>query len=291
MLNKLLNLLGITSGRGSLVRAVQSLLKVPYIIYPVAFHTVDIIPYRKTKNGLELLLGRKHNSNSFQFCGGFVEPMQTAEGAAKRELEEESFIVIEETDLKYIGSYFIDDSRYKNSCHKITTSLFMVDVTDGVTQFDKDVANIVRRSKKPVLLVVNKVDNSERNSYAGEFYELGLGDPFCISSNSGAGTGDLMDALVKTFPEDLGAIEDSHLPKIAIVGRPNVGKSSLTNALLGEDRNIVTAIAGTTRDTIHTRYNKFGHDFLLIDTAGMRKKAKVHEDIEFYSVMRTINAI
>ncbi len=133
MLNKLLNLLGITSGRGSLVRAVQSLLKVPYIIYPVAFHTVDIIPYRKTKNGLELLLGRKHNSNSFQFCGGFVEPMQTAEGAAKRELEEESFIVIEETDLKYIGSYFIDDSRYKNSCHKITTSLFMVDVTKNKT--------------------------------------------------------------------------------------------------------------------------------------------------------------
>jgi GTP-binding protein len=172
-----------------------------------------------------------------------------------------------------------------------TTILFMVDVTDGVTQFDKDVANIVRRSKKPVLLVVNKVDNSERNSYAAEFYSLGLGDPYCVSSNSGMGTGDLLDALIKTFPEDLGAIEGSDLPKIAIVGRPNVGKSSLTNALLGEERNIVTAVAGTTRDTIHTRYNKFGHDFLLIDTAGMRKKAKVHEDIEFYSVMRTINAI
>lgn len=172
-----------------------------------------------------------------------------------------------------------------------TSILFMVDVTDGVTQFDKDVAAVVRKSKKPVFLVVNKVDNSDRHSYAAEFYGLGLGDPYCVSSNSGSGTGDLLDALVKSFPKDLGAIEGSHLPKIAIVGRPNVGKSSLTNALLGEERNIVTPIAGTTRDTIHTRYNKFGHDFLLIDTAGMRKKAKVHEDIEFYSVMRTINAI
>lgn len=172
-----------------------------------------------------------------------------------------------------------------------TSILFMVDVADGVTDFDKDVANVVRKSKKPVFLVVNKVDNSERHSYAAEFYSLGLGDPYSISSNSGSGTGELLDALVKSFPEDLGAIENSHLPKIAIVGRPNVGKSSLTNALLGEERNIVTPIAGTTRDTIHTRYNKFGHDFLLIDTAGMRKKAKVHEDIEFYSVMRTINAI
>lgn len=175
-----------------------------------------------------------------------------------------------------------------NEC---TSIIFMVDVTDGVTQFDKDVAKVVRKSKKPVFLAVNKVDNSDRHAYAAEFYALGLGDPYCISSNSGGGTGDLLDDLVKSFPEDLGAIENSHLPKIAIVGRPNVGKSSLTNALLGEERNIVTPIAGTTRDTIHTRYNKFGHDFLLIDTAGMRKKAKVHEDIEFYSVMRTIKAI
>lgn len=172
-----------------------------------------------------------------------------------------------------------------------TSLLFLVDVADGVTQFDKEVASIVRKCKKPVLLVVNKVDNSERNSYAAEFYSLGLGDPYCISSNSGSGTGEMLDALIKTFPDDLGAIEGSDLPKIAIVGRPNVGKSSLVNSLLGEERNIVTAIAGTTRDTIHTRYNKFGHDFLLIDTAGMRKKAKVHEDIEFYSVMRTIRAI
>lgn len=172
-----------------------------------------------------------------------------------------------------------------------TTLLFLVDVADGITEFDKEVAKVIRKSKKPILLVVNKVDNSDRNAYAAEFYGLGLGDPYCISSNSGSGTGDLLDALVKSFPEDLGAISNENLPKIAIVGRPNVGKSSLVNALLGEERNIVTEIAGTTRDTIHTRYNKFGHDFLLIDTAGMRRKAKVHEDLEFYSVMRTIRAI
>lgn len=181
--------------------------------------------------------------------------------------------------------------QVKIAVDECTCILFMVDVADGVTDFDKDVANIIRKSKKPIFLVVNKVDNSERQSYAAEFYSLGIGDPYCISSTSGSGTGDLLDAVVKSFPEDLGAIETSHLPKIAIVGRPNVGKSSLTNALLGEERNIVTPIAGTTRDTIHTRYNKFGYDFLLIDTAGMRKKTKVHEDIEFYSVMRTINAI
>lgn len=181
--------------------------------------------------------------------------------------------------------------QVKIAIDECTSVIFMVDVTDGVTEFDKDVANVVRKSKKPIFLVVNKVDNSERHSYAAEFYSLGLGDPYCVSSNSGTGTGELLDDLVKSFPEDLGAIENSHLPKIAIVGRPNVGKSSLTNALLGEERNIVTPIAGTTRDTIHSHYKKFGYDFLLVDTAGMRKKAKVHEDIEFYSVMRTIKAI
>ncbi|MFO0477884.1 MAG: ribosome biogenesis GTPase Der [Bacteroidota bacterium] len=172
-----------------------------------------------------------------------------------------------------------------------TSILFLVDVSEGVTEFDKEVAKVVRKSKKPVMVVVNKVDNSDRNAYAAEFYALGLGEPYCISSNSGSGTGDMLDALVKSFPEDTGAIPGDHLPKIAIVGRPNVGKSSLTNALLGEERNIVTPIAGTTRDSIHSRYNKFGYDFLLIDTAGMRKKTKVHEDLEFYSVMRTIRAI
>jgi len=181
--------------------------------------------------------------------------------------------------------------QVKIAIEECTTILFVVDVAEGVTEFDKEVAKIVRKSKKPLFLVVNKVDNSERTAYAAEFYSLGLGDPYNVSAVSGSGTGDLLDDLVKSFPNDAGAIEGSDLPKIAIVGRPNVGKSSLTNALLGEERNIVTPVAGTTRDTIHTRYNKFGHDFLLIDTAGMRKKTKVHEDLEFYSVMRTIRAI
>ncbi|MBS1635427.1 MAG: ribosome biogenesis GTPase Der [Bacteroidetes bacterium] len=172
-----------------------------------------------------------------------------------------------------------------------TTLLFLVDVNDGVTDFDKEVAMLIRRSKKKTFLVANKVDNHERIAYAAEFYALGLGDVYTISAISGSGTGELLDDLVKSFPEDTGAIEDEGLPKIAVVGRPNVGKSSLTNALLGEERNIVTPIAGTTRDTINTRYNKYGYDLLLVDTAGMRKKAKVHEDLEFYSVMRTIKAI
>ena len=144
---------------------------------------------------------------------------------------------------------------------------------------------------KKVIVVANKADNHELSNYAAEFYKFGLGEIYAISAISGAGTGDMLDALVELLPKDEGAINQIDLPKIAIVGRPNVGKSSLTNALLGEERTIVTDIAGTTRDTINTRYNKFGHDFWLIDTAGMRKKAKVHEDLEFYSVMRTINAI
>lgn len=181
--------------------------------------------------------------------------------------------------------------QVKIAIDEATSILFVVDVMDGMTDFDKEVAKLIRMSKKPVILVANKVDNHERNAYAAEFYAFGLGDPYSISAINGAGTGDLLDALIKTFPEDSGAIEGSELPKIAIVGRPNVGKSSLTNALLNEERNIVTPIAGTTRDTIHTRYNKFGYDFWLVDTAGMRKKSKVHEDLEFYSVMRTIRAI
>lgn len=172
-----------------------------------------------------------------------------------------------------------------------TSILFLVDVNDGVTDFDKEVANLIRKSKKKTLLVANKVDNNDRIAYASEFYSLGLGEVYTISAVNGFGTGELLDDLVKTFPEDSGAIEGDDLPKIAIVGRPNVGKSSLTNSLLGEERNIVTPIAGTTRDTINTRYNKYGYDFWLIDTAGMRKKSKVHEDLEFYSVMRTIKAI
>jgi len=181
--------------------------------------------------------------------------------------------------------------QVKIAIDESTSILFVVDVVDGMTDFDKEVAKLIRMSKKPVILVANKVDNHERQAYAAEFYAFGIGDPYAISAINGAGTGDLLDALIKTFPEDSGAIEGSELPKIAIVGRPNVGKSSLTNALLNEERNIVTPIAGTTRDTIHTRYNKFGYDFWLVDTAGMRKKSKVHEDLEFYSVMRTIRAI
>lgn len=175
--------------------------------------------------------------------------------------------------------------------NEATALLFLVDVNDGVTQFDEEVASLVRKSKKTCFLVANKVDNHDKAPYAAEFYALGLGDVHNISAISGSGTGELLDELVKSFPEDAGAIEGDELPKFAVVGRPNVGKSSLTNALLGEERNIVTPVAGTTRDTINTRYNKYGHDFWLIDTAGMRKKSKVHEDLEFYSVMRSIRAI
>ncbi|HWY11046.1 MAG TPA: ribosome biogenesis GTPase Der [Bacteroidia bacterium] len=170
--------------------------------------------------------------------------------------------------------------------------LLVVDVTEGVNDFDKQVANLVRKSKnKKVMIVANKVDNHERAAYAADFYQLGLGEVYTVSAMNGSGTGDLLDALVKLLPSDEGALNQEKLPRIAIVGRPNVGKSSLTNALLGEERLIVNEIAGTTRDTIDSRYTKYDYDFWLIDTAGMRKKTKVHEDLEFYSVMRTINAI
>lgn len=172
--------------------------------------------------------------------------------------------------------------------------LFMVDVTTGITDFDMDIANILRRSKKKVLLVTNKVDNNNRLYDTHEFYKLGLGEPWAISSVSGSGTGDLLDAVVADMTIDENNVEneeEDNIPRITVVGKPNVGKSSLTNALLGEDRNIVTNIPGTTRDSISTRYNKFGFDFYLVDTAGMRKKGKVNEDLEFYSVMRSIRAI
>ena len=169
--------------------------------------------------------------------------------------------------------------------------LFLVEVTTGITDLDMMMADILRRTSKKVLLVCNKVDNNDQIYGSHEFYAFGLGDPYCISSMSGSGTGDLMDAILKALPEDTAAEEDDSLPRITIVGRPNVGKSSMTNALLGEERNIVTSIAGTTRDSIRTRYNKFGMDFYLVDTAGMRKKGKEMEDLEFYSVMRSIRAI
>ena len=169
--------------------------------------------------------------------------------------------------------------------------LFMVEVKTGITDLDMMMADVLRRSGKKTLVVCNKVDNYDLIYQSHEFYSLGLGDPFCISSMSGSGTGDLMDEILKILPEDTKAEEFDDLPRITIVGRPNVGKSSLTNALLGEERNIVTNIAGTTRDSIHTRYNKYGMDFYLVDTAGMRKKGKEMEDLEFYSVMRSIRAI
>ena len=169
--------------------------------------------------------------------------------------------------------------------------LFMVEVKTGVTDLDMMMADVLRRSGKKVIVVCNKGDNYDLIYQSHEFYSLGLGDIFCISSMSGSGTGDLMDEILKQLPEDAKAEEMDDLPRITIVGRPNVGKSSLTNALLGEERNIVTNIAGTTRDSIHTRYNKYGMDFYLVDTAGMRKKGKEMEDLEFYSVMRSIRAI
>ena len=168
--------------------------------------------------------------------------------------------------------------------------LFMVDGMDGLTDMDKDVANLLRKCKKKVFLAVNKCDSPSKEAEAAEFYQLGLGDLFAMSAQSGTGTGELLDAIVAEFPEN--DIEDyDDLPKVAFVGRPNVGKSSIINALIGVERNIVTPVAGTTRDSIYTRYNSFGFDFMLVDTAGLRRKAKVHEDIEFYSVMRSIRTI
>ena len=170
--------------------------------------------------------------------------------------------------------------------------LFMVEGATGITDYDNEIADMLRRSGKPVVLAVNKVDSGEKIYDTFQFYALGLGEVWSISAANGGGTGDLLDAVVKQLPEDDGtADEHPELPHITVVGRPNVGKSSLTNALLGKERNIVTPIAGTTRDSIAEHYNRFGHEFMLVDTAGMRKRSKVHEDLEFYSVMRSIRAI
>jgi len=211
----------------------------------------------------------KANWNGVDFSvidtGGFVDNSQDI---FEEEINKQVLLAIEESDV----------------------ILFMTDVTCGIHELDETVSNLLRRVNKKVLLVVNKVDNGERLIEANEFYALGLGDYFPVSSISGSGTGDLLDAVVKCLPGEQN-MEEPDIPRIAIVGRPNVGKSSLVNSLLGEERNIVTPIAGTTRDSIYTRYNKYNHDFLLVDTAGLRKKGKVSEDIEFYSVMRAVRTI
>jgi len=197
--------------------------------------------------------------------GGYV---QNSDDIFEEEINKQVLLAIEESDL----------------------IIFMVDVTSGIHELDTSVASLLRRVSKKVMVVVNKVDNGERLMDAAEFYNLGLGDFFPLSSMNGSGTGELLDEVVKNLPpEEHEPMPE--LPRIAIVGRPNVGKSSLVNSLLGEERNIVTPLAGTTRDSIYTRYNKFQHDFLLVDTAGLRKKGKVSEDIEFYSVMRAVKTI
>lgn len=197
--------------------------------------------------------------------GGYVE---NSEDVFEGEINKQVHLAIEESDL----------------------ILFMVDVAAGIHELDKSVADLLRRSDKKVFLVVNKVDNNERLIDANEFFALGLGNYFPLSSINGSGTGDLLDDVVKSLSASESEIIPD-IPRIAITGRPNVGKSSLINSLLGEERNIVTPLPGTTRDSIFTRYNKFNHDFFLVDTAGLRKKGKVTEDVEFYSVMRAVRAI
>ncbi|QED37582.1 ribosome biogenesis GTPase Der [Antarcticibacterium arcticum] len=182
------------------------------------------------------------------------------------------------------------DKQVELAIDEADAIIFMVDVESGITGMDEDVAKLLRKVKKPVFLVVNKVDNAKRLENAVEFYSLGLGNFYPIASTSGSGTGELLDALVESLPE-LEEDEETELPRFAVVGRPNAGKSSFINALIGEDRYIVTDIAGTTRDAIDTKYNRFGFEFNLVDTAGIRRKSKVKEDLEFYSVMRSVRAI
>lgn len=181
------------------------------------------------------------------------------------------------------------DKQVELAIDEADAIIFMVDVESGVTGMDEDVSKLLRRVNKPVFLAVNKVDNAQRETDAVEFYSLGLGEYYTLSSINGSGTGELLDALVKELPEI--EEEESELPRFAVVGRPNAGKSSFINALIGKDRYIVTDVAGTTRDSIDTKYNRFGFEFNLVDTAGIRRKAKVKEDLEFYSVMRSVRAI
>lgn len=183
------------------------------------------------------------------------------------------------------------DKQVRLAIEEADVILFMVDAHFGVTPMDEEVARLLHPIKKPVFLVVNKVDNPQLREEAVEFYSLGFEEFYCIASTSGSGTGDLLDAVVQAFPEEKEAVEETDIPRFAVVGRPNAGKSSLINTLLGEERYIVTDIPGTTRDAIDTKYNRFGFDFNLVDTAGIRRKSKVKEDLEFYSVMRSVRAI
>ncbi len=219
---------------------------------------------------------RDRQYGKFDWCGREFSVVDTggwvvnSEDIFEEEINKQVSIAIEEADV----------------------ILFMVDITNGVTDLDDHVAAILRRAKKPVILVTNKAENNDSIYAEAEFYSLGLGDPFSISAITGSGTGDLLDEIVKRMPEDIKQDENlEQIPRFAIVGRPNAGKSSIINSFIGEERNIVTEIAGTTRDSIYTHYNKFGFDFYLVDTAGIRKKGKVNEDIEYYSVIRSIRAI
>lgn len=207
------------------------------------------------------------------------------------------FFSVIDTGGYVIGSEDIFESeirkQVKLALDEASVILFVVDCFEGVTELDLEFAKVLRKTKKPIFIVANKADNSERLLLATEFYSLGLGDNevYPIAAVSGSGTGDLLDAVIKEFPDEGDEDPDAGVPKIAILGRPNVGKSSFLNTLLGTERSIVTDEAGTTRDAIHTRYKLFGQDFIITDTAGIRKKAKVHEDIEFYSVMRSLRTL
>jgi len=181
--------------------------------------------------------------------------------------------------------------QVKLAIDEATAVIFMVDSRDGVTGFDKEFANLLRASKKPIFLIANKTDTPEKSVYTAEFYELAVGEVYPVSAENGSGTGEVLDDLIKTFETEGQEDPDAGIPKVAILGRPNVGKSSLLNALLGTERSIVTDEAGTTRDAIHSYYNLFGKNFILVDTAGIRKKGKVKEDIEFYSVLRSLKAL
>jgi len=198
--------------------------------------------------------------------GGFVPE---SEDVFEREIKKQVLIALEEANAL----------------------IFMVDAATGITDLDESMADVLRRTTKPVFLAVNKVDNSDRLLEAAEFYSLGFEEIYFLSSMTGSGTGELLDAVTKLIQDEQTEPEDANIPKFAIIGQPNVGKSSLLNALIGQERTIVSDIAGTTRDTIHTRYNLFKKDFVLIDTAGIRRKTKVHEDLEFYSVIRAIKAM